>query len=78
MCTKFGAERPTSHFGAHVCYQFFWKSYAYYYFAMIIMCKKCGAEGRPLAMVAILVAILGKKVDERLHFNAKVLCAKFG
>ena len=51
MCTKFGAERPTSHF----------------------------SKGRPLAMAAILAATLGgKRADEKLHLNAKVLCAKFG
>ena len=29
-------------------------------------------------MAATLVAILEKQVDEKLHFNTKVLCAKFG
>ena len=45
------------------------------------MCTAFGAErptshlsqGRPLAMAAILVAILVKKVDEKLHLNAKVV-----
>ena len=36
MCTKFGAERPTSHF----------------------------SQGGPLAMAAILAAILGKKLTK--------------
>ena len=50
------------------------------------MCTKFGAErptahssqGRPLEMAAVLAAILGKKVDEKLCLNAKVLCAKSG
>ena len=29
-------------------------------------------------MATILAAILGKKVDEKLHRHAKILCAKFG
>ena len=50
------------------------------------MCTTLGAErstshfsqGRPLAKAAILAAILGEKIAEKLHLNAKVLRAKFG
>ena len=68
MCTTFGAERPTSHFGGHVGGHFWEKSYTYYSFVTKVMCTKCGTErltshfsqGRPLEMADMLVAILGK------------------
>ena len=50
------------------------------------MCTQSGAErsishfsqGVSLVIAAILAANSGKQVDEKLHLNAKVLCAKFG
>ena len=59
------------HGGGH----FVEKSCTYYSFVTKVMCTKCGAEGRtshfsqgrPLEMAAMLAAILGKKVDEKLH-----------
>ena len=79
-------RKTTSHFGVHVGNHFGEKGYTYFYFVTKVMCTKCGAErptshfsqGRPLAMAAILVAILEKKVDEKLHLNAKIQYAKFG
>ena len=55
------------------------KSCTYYSFVTMVMCTKCGAETlaynlsqlRPLAMAAILAALLGKKTDEKLHLNAR-------
>ena len=81
MCTKCGAERPTSHFGGHVG-DHFGEKVAH----IILLCTIFGTERttshftqvRPLAMAAILAAIFENKIDEKLHLNAKVLCAKFG
>ena len=65
---KFGAERPTSHFGGHVGVHFGKRSYTHYSFVTKVMRTKVGAErptpyfseGKPLEMVAMLAAILGK------------------
>ena len=72
----------SGHVGGH----FGKKSCTYYSFVSKVMCTKSGTERttshssqvRPLEMSATLATILGKKVDEKLHLNTKVLCAKFG
>ena len=69
MCKKYGAERPTSHFGDHVGCHFGEKVAQYYSFVTKVICTTFGAErptyhfsqGRPLDMVAILVTILENK-----------------
>ena len=56
----------------------------YLAFVTKVMCIKFGAEkptsnfsqGGPLAMTAILAAILGKIVDEKRHLITKILLEK--
>ena len=81
MCTTFCAERQTyflaANLGKKLHVLFFCNEGNVYK----IWCRKTNisfSQGKPLAMAAILAAILGKKVDEKLYLNAKVLCAKFG
>ena len=72
MCTKFSAERPTSHFGGHVGGHFWKKNCTCYSFVTKVMCTKFGAErptshfsqGRPLEMAAMLAAIFGKQLTK--------------
>ena len=62
------------------------KSCTYSSLVTKVVCTTFGAErstfnfsrDKPLAMAVILTAIFGKKADEKLHLNAKVLHSKFG